>query len=139
MANGGFIDPNAREVIPGKYDEVHDYFDGRAVVELDGMSGIIDWTGKEVVPCQYGYINYEKGLYKVEFDGFCGSWTGMVAKCFLANILEPLLSRMSLCVWGWKTARMTFSGRLCRVSNNAVMSPRVALIGLRTAVLFTNN
>ncbi|MDR1594967.1 MAG: WG repeat-containing protein [Prevotellaceae bacterium] len=44
---------NLQNIIPVKYDEIDRFYNGRAVVLLNGKYGYIDETGKEVIPCRY--------------------------------------------------------------------------------------
>jgi hypothetical protein len=39
------------------YDLVWSYYEGRAVVRLDGRYGVIDLEGNEVIPCWYDTVN----------------------------------------------------------------------------------
>lgn len=79
----GFINTKGKEVIPCKYDNVRDFSEGLAVVNiggefgtslvLGGKYGYIDTTGKEVVPLRYDDANdFSEGLAPVVLNGKCG-------------------------------------------------------------------
>ena len=55
------------------YDNIMDFNEGLAKVRLDNKYGYIDKTGREVVPCKYGFgFDFEDGLAKVELNGKWG-------------------------------------------------------------------
>ncbi len=63
----GFVNKNGIEVIPPKYHDAGDYFEGLALVQLDANWGFIDKSGVEVIPLKYnyaGYFNNELALVK---------------------------------------------------------------------------
>ena len=64
------------EIVPPKYDEVENFSEGLAAVELDGKWGFIDQTGKEVVPLRYDDVEYFfEGLAAVRVgDWETGKW-----------------------------------------------------------------
>lgn len=47
----------AGENISQQYDEIGSYFDGRMLVRKQALYGFIDRSGKEVIPCQFGYAS----------------------------------------------------------------------------------
>lgn len=52
-----------------KYDEINDFYDGVAVVELDYKCGLINNKGQEVVPCTYNHIyNSSCGMVQYRDD-----------------------------------------------------------------------
>ena len=52
-----------------KYDKVREFSEGLAVVELDGLYGIIDKNGKEIVPALYQEIkDFSEGLAVVKLN-----------------------------------------------------------------------
>ena len=68
-----------------EYDFIHAYQEDRAVVELDGKLGIIDRSGKEIVPPKYDFIRvYQEGRAVVRLDGKYGVIDGD------GNIIEEL-------------------------------------------------
>jgi hypothetical protein len=69
----GFCDRNKKIVIPCKYDDVEDFSEGLAPVELYGKWGFVDKEGKEVIPIKYdGAGSFSKGLACVELYGKYG-------------------------------------------------------------------
>ena len=57
----GFLDERGQTVVPAVYDEVRVYEDGFARVAMEGpdgasLWGLIDRTGREVVPCAYLWV-----------------------------------------------------------------------------------
>lgn len=65
----GFVDEIDEVVIPSEYDydEVWDFSEGLAVVELDDRWGFIDTTGTVVIPLQYDEVwHFSEGLAKVK-------------------------------------------------------------------------
>ena len=62
----GFIDQSGTEVVPCKYDDVDDFYEGLARVELNGKYGFIDQSGTEVIPCKYDdVVDFSEGLAAV--------------------------------------------------------------------------
>lgn len=54
------------EIVPCKYDYVGNFYEGLAMVRLNGKSGFIDKTGKEVIPCKYNSASdFSDGLAPV--------------------------------------------------------------------------
>ena len=52
-----------------KYDKVREFSEGLAVVELDGLYGVIDKSGKEIVPTLYQEIkDFSEGLAVVKLN-----------------------------------------------------------------------
>lgn len=69
-AKYGFIDKKGNEIVPFKYNEVYDFNEGLAAVELNGKWGFIDKTGKEVISPKYNYADFfREGLAAVEYNG----------------------------------------------------------------------
>jgi hypothetical protein len=68
----GFVNLNNELVIPAKYDYVNSFNeDGLAIVEIDDKKGVIDTTGKIVIPLKYETVycdltkdGYICGVYK---------------------------------------------------------------------------
>lgn len=66
----GFIDSLGREITPLKYDQVWDFSEGMAAVNIGssectgGKWGFIDKTGKEVIPLIYDYV----GMIDSDYD-----------------------------------------------------------------------
>ena len=48
------------EAVPLKYDTVYPFQDGVALVILNNKCGLVDKTGKEIVPCIYDSVGYEE-------------------------------------------------------------------------------
>ena len=69
----GFVNRDGDVLIPPKYDYI--YADSKdATVTINGKDGVLDKTGKEVIPCLYDYINcvdYER-ISKVKLMGKYG-------------------------------------------------------------------
>ena len=59
----GFVNKEGTEIISCRYDDVDDFYEGMAVVRLDGKYGFIDTEGQQVVPCHFDYAcKYSGGL-----------------------------------------------------------------------------
>ena len=107
----GFIDKTGKLVISCQYDMGglglgNNFYDGRAVVKINGKYGYIDKTGKVVIPCKWKSASYfSEGLARVEtMDGKEG---------FIdinGKIVIP-------CVWKFAS---DFSEGLAKVSNGGV-------------------
>ena len=55
------------------YNDIYNFYEGFAGVELNGKYGFIDKTGREVIPCKYDYVwDFEEGLAGVELNGSWG-------------------------------------------------------------------
>ena len=68
----GFINPSTGEQIKDFiYTYVYDYKDGLIEVQRGGKKGLLDITGKEIVPCIYGliFIRSKDGLIEVHRGG----------------------------------------------------------------------
>lgn len=63
----GYIDKTGKIVIPIKYQDVREFVDGIAPVELNNKWGVIDKKGKVIIPLQYDDIDtsYSGGLILV--------------------------------------------------------------------------
>lgn len=60
----------SKEVSILKYDAVHLYHEGLAVVKLNGKAGYIDEKGKLVIPLKYDFANsFNNGRAKVKLNG----------------------------------------------------------------------
>jgi|GEM_PF-4424136 len=62
----GIIDAKGKEVVEPKYDRIHRFIQGIAVVELHGKFGLVDIQGKEIIPPTYNKIGY---VYQQQNDG----------------------------------------------------------------------
>ena len=52
-----------------KYDYIYDYQEDRAVVMLNDKWGVIDRSGKEIIPPKYDFIcSYQKDRARVRLD-----------------------------------------------------------------------
>ena len=61
------------EVIPPKYDYMSSFNEDMSAVELGGLWGYIDKTGKEVVPLKYDHASsFSEGMAKVKLNGKWG-------------------------------------------------------------------
>jgi hypothetical protein len=53
-----------------RYDWVDDFYEGRAIVRLNGKYGCVNLEGNEVVPLYYDYVdNFSEGRATVILDG----------------------------------------------------------------------
>ena len=69
----GFINKQGKEVVPLKYDDVDYFYDGLAIVQLNGKWGFVDETGKEVIELKYdGVQGFHTSLAAVKLDGKWG-------------------------------------------------------------------
>ena len=51
------------------YNDIYNFYEGFAGVELNGKYGFIDKTGREVIPCKYDYVwDFEEGLALVKLN-----------------------------------------------------------------------
>ena len=51
------------------YNDIYNFYEGFAGVELNGKYGFIDKTGREIIPCKYDYAyDFEDGLASVQLD-----------------------------------------------------------------------
>lgn len=65
----GFIDKEGREIVPCQYDDVHDFREGFASVELDGKWGFVDKDGAVVITYKYENAGYfSEGLAPVRMN-----------------------------------------------------------------------
>ena len=56
----GFVDACGRTVIEPEYFWADDFREGRAAVQrFDGLMGLIDKTGREIIPAQYDIVEYD--------------------------------------------------------------------------------
>ena len=64
----GWVNDQGKPAFPfRKYDEAHAFSNGRARIQVDGMYGFLDPTGKLVVPIQYeDATDFDHGLALVE-------------------------------------------------------------------------
>ena len=49
------------------YDYVLEFYEGLARVELNGKYGLVDKTGKQVIPCNYDNAYFSDDLINVSF------------------------------------------------------------------------
>ena len=55
------------------YDDVGDFYEGLAWVKMNGKWGLIDKSGREVIPCKYDYArDFSEGLATVRINGKWG-------------------------------------------------------------------
>lgn len=63
----GFVNSKGNIIIQLIYDDVRDFYDGLAAVQIEDKWGIINTTGEIVVDCKYDYISdYQGGICFVE-------------------------------------------------------------------------
>jgi hypothetical protein len=69
----GFVDISGKEVIPPKYDDAGNFYEGLAAVKLQNKWGFIDLSTNLVIPFKYEntYI-FKEGLAKVKLNGKWG-------------------------------------------------------------------
>jgi hypothetical protein len=53
----GWMNMDERIIVPPKYDEINWMYDGRMQVVRDKRYGVVDSTGKEIIPLQYQYVH----------------------------------------------------------------------------------
>jgi hypothetical protein len=64
---------DTRRATKQRYDWVRDFREGRAIVQRNGMYGVIDLDGNEVVPLKYDWIEwFYEGMVSVELNQKCG-------------------------------------------------------------------
>ncbi len=69
----GFKDILGNIIVEPKYESVELFYEGRAVVLLDGMYGLVDGDGVEVIPPIFDELSYDHSYYcTVERDGRFG-------------------------------------------------------------------
>ena len=69
----GFVDKTGKEIVPPKYDDIHEFSEGLAKVQIDGKRGFINTEGKEVVELKYDKAwKFSEGLAKVKANGKFG-------------------------------------------------------------------
>ncbi|WP_348636644.1 WG repeat-containing protein, partial [Campylobacter lari] len=69
----GLIDKQGNLVIEAKYDDIYDFSEGLARVELNGKWGFIDKQGNLVIEAKYDDIyDFSEGLARVELNGKWG-------------------------------------------------------------------
>jgi len=87
----GFRDENGNIIIPAKYDNADDFYDGLAKVgsRSSDKYGIIDKTGKEITPLKYDVIgDFSEGLARVrEKHWSVGGKYGMKNIVFISALL----------------------------------------------------
>ena len=66
----GFINQDGKEICPLKYDNVCDFYEGLAQVELNDKWGYINKDGQEVIPPKYDSTgNFSNGKARVRVGG----------------------------------------------------------------------
>jgi hypothetical protein len=68
----GFIDEKGKEIIPLKYDDVTNFFQGVALVRQDSNMGCINKVGVEIIPLKYDKISLEVNILNVMNEGLYG-------------------------------------------------------------------
>jgi hypothetical protein len=88
----GFVDYQWKEITPLKYDEVENFHEGMALVELNGKYGFINKQGREVIPLQYVYAtSFNNGLAIVRFADRFGliDKSGQIVVPMKYNTIQP--------------------------------------------------
>ena len=67
----GFVNTKGEWVIAPQYIEVKSFRDGYAIVKQEGGWGVIDTTGKQVIPCSQPWLEHRGGPY---FYSDAGQW-----------------------------------------------------------------
>ena len=67
----GFVNTKGQWVIPAQYNSVEHFADGYAMVRKDSGWGVIDTTGKQVIPCSQPWLEHRGGPY---FYSNAGQW-----------------------------------------------------------------
>ncbi len=72
----GFVNTDAKVIIPPKYDVVSDFSEGHAIARLNGIYGALNTQGETVIPFEYeGIAPPQKGLFRVKKGkGMEGRW-----------------------------------------------------------------
>ena len=70
----GFIYPDGTIAVPFKYDKITDFISDYAIVECDGLQGLINRKGKEIYACQSTYIDlpFRDGVTIIKQNGKYG-------------------------------------------------------------------
>lgn len=88
----GFCDKNKKIIVPCQYENVFQFSEGRAMVQLNKKVGFIDETGKIIIPIQYDYLLanhfFKNGLTKVRLESIDGNNRGLIDK--YGKIILPL-------------------------------------------------
>ena len=64
----GYANTAGELVIEAKYDRISSFYEGFAEVGIDNLSGIIDKTGREIIPLRYYYIMRSQDGYFIPVD-----------------------------------------------------------------------
>lgn len=70
--NWGFVNHYGRLVFGGEYDWVHDFQDGYAIVQENGLYGLVDETGSFVIDLQFNSMGGGDGIYPVRMEDLYG-------------------------------------------------------------------
>jgi hypothetical protein len=66
----GYVDENDKVIIKPQFDEAYDFREGHAPVKKDEKFGLIDSTGKEIIPFKYKDVGYlQEGLIVASLNG----------------------------------------------------------------------
>jgi len=89
----GLIDnKTGKEVFPIKYDNIHSFRGGLAVVRLNNKFGFVDKDGNLVVPIIYSWAyDFREGLARVRYDGkwgFVDTTGNLVIPIIYDNVLN---------------------------------------------------
>ena len=68
----GLIATNGKELTPAVYETINPFYEGVAIMQKNGMVGVLNMEGKEIVPARYSNTDAYKFV-----DGICKvSWNG---------------------------------------------------------------
>ena len=91
----GYVNSKNEYVIKAQFEEAEDFKGGYAIVRKNDKFGVVDTTGKIIVPCLYDNVVYYGDLFKVTKGGKVGiiSRSGkIVLECVYSSVSE----------WAWK-------------------------------------
>ncbi|MCK6691999.1 MAG: WG repeat-containing protein, partial [Thermoanaerobaculia bacterium] len=68
----GLVNSKGQVLVAPKYNVINEFTDGMALVRKDTKWGLIDTTGREILPCQYQLRRCGYRLYLLEQNGRYG-------------------------------------------------------------------
>lgn len=89
----GFKD-DCKIIIPAIYESASYFHDGHAVVRLNGLSGVIDYKGKMVIPNQYDDITHLFEKYFCARINVGADWNCGIIDIDGKSIIEPSYIRL---------------------------------------------
>ena len=101
----GFADTSGTIVIEPRFDSAEDFREGRAEVDVGGRKGLIDKSGRYVIPARYEYLEYHDdcGISVVRSEGvwsvfdYDGNPTGIRHES-VAQVQRMLTERMKITI-----------------------------------------